>query len=388
VARWHMYVGTFTRHFGDEVARLQSSGADWWKGLSRSPAQQERPAVDPGAPYWPAGGGFAEGVEWWSFDDADGSVRYRHTVAGDFVCPQFLALHPTLPVLYAIEYGRPTRVWALAIREDGSLEPRSATDTSGLLGNALTVHPSGNFVYAAHWGDGTLSALALDADGMVLGVEVVDRPASDGVDRAYHHDIRVTPNGRAVVLTDVGGDEVIVYRADADGTVTPPIAGRIAFPEKSGPRHLELHPSGGIAYVVGEWDSTLYVLEADEGVPTRIIGRHPTIPSDFDRANKTSEVHMHPDGRTLYVGNRDHDSIAVFAVDDLGGVESLGHQSSLGRGPASVKVHPGGRHLVAGNVYSGDIAVFEIDDDRLLHPVGDPVDARAPRYLSFVEARA
>jgi len=34
-------------------------------------------------------------------------------------------------------------------------------------------------------------------------------------------------------------------------------------------------------------------------------------------------------------------------------------------------------------VYSGSLAVFGIDDDRRLWSTGEPIEARAPRYLVF-----
>jgi 6-phosphogluconolactonase len=381
MTRWSVYAGTFTKEFAEEIERLRSSGTDWWRGNAKKTA--DVPPVDTGAAYWPAGGRLANGIERFTFDDQTGDLRQLETVTGDLRNPQYLAAHPTLPVLYAAEYARPGRLITFGVGEDGALARRATTDSGGLLAVAVSVHPSGRVAYVAHWGDGTLSACQLDRDGSPVEVDAIVRAPQREPDRAHHHDVRITPGGNGVLVTDVGADDLTVYAADESGALRTPAAGRIAFPAGSGPRHIEFHPSGRYVYVVGEWDSALYVLEAEDWLPRKIVNRYPTVPPGYQGKNKTSELCLHPDGRTLFVGNRDSDSIAVFSVDDSGHAETLGHYPSCGRGPASVKVDPAGRHLLVGNVYSGSLAVFGIGPDRQLHLAGAPVTARAPRYLLF-----
>ena len=381
MTRWNVYAGTFTKEFAEEIYRLKTSGTNWWRGNVKSAG--DIPAVDTGAAYWPAGGKLARGLERFQFDDETGALAHTETITGDVRNPQYLAVHPAHPVLYAAEYARPGRLLTFGIAEDGRLEQRFATDSRGVLAVAVSVHPNGRVAYVAHWGDGTLSACWLDGDGCPADIEAIVRAPQREPDRAHHHDVRVTPSGNGILVTDVGGDDLTVYAADANGALNTAATVRIGFPPGSGPRHIEFHPSGRHVYVVGEWDSTLYVLEAENSLPRKIVQSYPTVPPGYAGKNKTSELCLHADGQTLFVGNRDSDSIAVFTVDDSGQAEALGHYPSLGRGPASVKVAPSGRHLLVGNVYSGSLAVFGIDDDRRLWSAGEPVEARAPRYLVF-----
>jgi 6-phosphogluconolactonase len=161
-----------------------------------------------------------------------------------------------------------------------------------------------------------------------------------------------------------------------------PIA-RIAFPALSGPRHVEFHPSGRWVFVVAERASSLYVLHADDGIPTAIAGTYSTVPVDYHGNNRPSEIQLHPNGRVLYVGNRGFDSITSFAVDDRGTVDTLGYQPGFGRSLSCVTVDPSGDHLIVGNVIPGNLMVFRLDDDGTPHPLGDPVETPAPRSLAF-----
>jgi 6-phosphogluconolactonase len=374
VTIWDLYVGTLTKEFASEIRALHAGSNDPWRGNAGKVPLREA--------GFPQGGHFATGIDRFVFDDEDGSLAFADTVGSDLENPQYVALHPTRPVLYAAEWRRPSRLDSFVIRADGTFEAHGRVDTFGEMAVAAAVHPSGGVAYVAHWGDGTLTAVELDDAGLAVAAEAVVAGDPAGLaTRAHHHQVVVTPDGRAVLVTDVGGDELLVFAAAADGRLDPAPVARVAFPEGSGPRHVEFHPSGRYVYVLGEWDSRLHILAADDGIPTEIVASVTTTPPGYEGANKTSEIHMHPSGATMYVGNRNSDCVTVFAVDDRGGVEPVEHHSTLGNGPASVRVVPSGRHLIVGNVYSGSLVVFAIDGEGRLGLVGEPVEARAPRSL-------
>ena len=79
-----------------------------------------------------------------------------------------------------------------------------------------------------------------------------------------------------------GIDELTTYAPDQDGALPSPPIERIEFPPGSGPRHIQFHPSGRTVYVIGELDSVLYVLEARDGVPSRIIDAYPAAPPGYE----------------------------------------------------------------------------------------------------------
>src|SRR5207248_2647872 len=130
---WNLYVGTFTAEF----------------------VRQFKQAMQP-----------SEGIERFVFDDADGSLEHVETISG-LSSPQYLEVHPRLPILYATEFAQPGTLVAFAINGDGTLTCRSKTGSLGELAVAVSVHPSLRFAYVANWGDGTLSTFALDEAGSV-----------------------------------------------------------------------------------------------------------------------------------------------------------------------------------------------------------------------------
>jgi 6-phosphogluconolactonase len=204
---------------------------------------------------------------------------------------------------------------------------------------------------------------------------------------AHPHQIRPTPDGRHLLVCDVGLDIVFCYETTEDGAITstPPL--RVEFPPVSAPRHLEFDPSGRYVYVNGETDSMLYVLEADAGVPSKIIGSAPCAPPGFEGHNSPTELMLHPDGRTLYLASRGSNTVTIFDIDNSSGsVEVLGHADTLDGGPRGLKIDPSGRFVVVANTEPASIVVFRVGEDRLLEPVAPPLPCHAPSSLLFIEA--
>ncbi|GEM_PF-4505603 len=324
-----------------------------------------------------------KGIERFSFDDASGSLRHLDTATG-MQSPQYLALHHRLPILYAAEFAVPGRLTAFAIAADGSLQRAFTTPSLGEMAVAVSIHPSARHAYLANWGSGSLAALTLEPHGMVTGAATIAQLEGRESRASHPHHIRPTPSGNSVLVAYAGLDELTAYSADRAGSLSGLPIVRIEFPPESAPRHIEFHPSGHFVYVVGERDSRLYVLQSEDGRPTRIGDSHVTTPPGYSGRNYPSELKLHKSGRTLYVGNRGSDCVTIFRLDPSGGsIEAVDHQPSLGRGPRAVSIDPTGRYLVVGNADSGDLAVFQIDGQGGLRPVGPPVASSSPSSIVF-----
>jgi len=76
--------------------------------------------------------------------------------------------------------------------------------------------------------------------------------------------------------------------------------------------------------------------------------------------------------------------VTIFRLDPSGGfIEAADHQPSLGRGPRAISIDPTGQYLLVGNADSGDLAVFQIDDNGGLRSVGSPVRSPSPSSIAF-----
>jgi 6-phosphogluconolactonase len=86
----------------------------------------------------------------------------------------------------------------------------------------------------------------------------------------------------------------------------------------------------------------------------------PTLPG-YAGTNFTSEIVVAPGGRFLYVGNRLHNSIGIFAIAADGRVRWIGEEWTRGDYPRNIALDTSGSFLVACNHHSDQVTVFRVD---------------------------
>ncbi|HXA22127.1 MAG TPA: beta-propeller fold lactonase family protein, partial [Acetobacteraceae bacterium] len=92
------------------------------------------------------------------------------------------------------------------------------------------------------------------------------------------------------------------------------------------------------------------------------------------------------DGRFLYVSNRGHDSVAVFAVaQDSGRLSFFGCEPTGGKRPRFFALDPAGEFLYAANQEDDNIVAFGVDKlSGMLTRTVHEVRVGSPSAISFV----
>src|SRR5689334_22003524 len=256
--------------------------------------------------------------------------------------------HPSRKYLYVTTSNRGTGLKAdvnhvSAYRIDpasGALAPHGQPMPLPHRAVNVCVDPSGKFAINAHTlpqsgltihrinGDGTLGSEVRQPAGLHFG--------------PYPHQVNVAPSGRTVVVVDRGNkaqpgkpEDPGALRSFSfeDGVLSNPAVvapnGGYGF----GPRHVDFHPEKPWMYVSDEKRSELHMFR----MPGDRIEAEAAYTKDTlsDRANakprqQPSTIHVHPNGRFVYIANRaDHtvdfngnnvfgggeNTIAVFAID-------------------------------------------------------------------------
>jgi 6-phosphogluconolactonase len=76
-----------------------------------------------------------------------------------------------------------------------------------------------------------------------------------------------------------------------------------------------------------------------------------------------ADIHLTPGGEWLYVSNRGHESLAVYAVDRHSGqLDGRGFVSTGGQVPRNFAIDPSGKFLLAANQNTGNLVLFRLDD--------------------------
>ncbi len=313
--------------------------------------------------------------------------------------PSFLAIHPNGRVVYAVNEveqrdGKATgAVSAFAIGGDsGALTRLREVPSEGGAPCYVSVDRTGRVVLVANYAAGSVALLPVQPDGALEpATSVVQHeghgPVADRQGAPHAHCILADRSNRFALAADLGADRVFVYRLDLDGGSLRPVAGGAAVMRAgAGPRHLAFHPTLPVVFVANELDSTVAALrfDAERGALSPLEARS-TLPAGWTGTNYPADIHVAPWGRTLYVSNRGHNSIAVFSVAESTGALSLEQVvSTEGDWPRNFSLDPTGRWLLVANQKSNSIVVFARDaESGRLTPAGERIAVPSPVCLRF-----
>ena len=346
----------------------------------------------------------SKGIYAFRFDPATGRLTPLG-LAAESQNPSFLAIHPNKRFLYAVNEvdefdGKKNNggVSAFAIdAQTGKLRLLNQQSTGGGSPCHLTVDLEGRNLLVANYVGGSVAVLPIQPDGSLREATAFIQHTGSSVNKdrqqgPHAHGVYLDSRNRFAAVADLGLDKVMVYRFDAErGSLAandPPFG---SVKPGAGPRHFAFHPNGRFAYVNNEMASTVTAFAWD-GRKGRLkeLQTLATLPEGFAGDNSTAELELHPTGRFLYVSNRGHDSIAVFAVDQRDGrLRFVEHQGTQGKTPRSFGIDPSGQFLLAANQGADTIVVFRIDQKTgRLTPAGQRVQVGKPVCVKFIWSRA
>ncbi len=345
--------------------------------------------------------GDSEGIYAYRFDAASGRLSSLGAVA-KIREPSFLAIHPNSRFLYAaseiddFDADKSGSVSAFEIdRESGGLTPLNTVSSKGAWPCHLNVDQTGKILAIANYLSGTVATISLGDDGKLGSVAAAIQNSGSSVHPSrqqgpHSHSVNFSPDNRYLISSDLGLDQVLVFRVDPESGALE--ANDPAFAKINpggGPRHFAFHPSGKYGYVNNEMQSTVTAFNWDAGEGSlREIQTISTLPEDFTERNSTAEIEVHPSGKFLYGSNRGHDSIAVFAIDEADGkLTAVERVSTQGKTPRSFAIDPTGQFLFAVNQNTNNLVLFRIDQQTgRLTQEGEPLPVPSPVCVKFVKA--
>ena len=308
--------------------------------------------------------------------------------------PGFMVFDAQGTHLYLCNSASPGGLSAFTVdRRSGALDLINQVRAEGRGPSHVSVARSGRHVLNANYGGGYVEVHAIAAGGRIGHRTAFEQLTGSSVHperqtRAYAHWFGVDPSNRFALIADLGTDRIMIYRFDREtGALTSNDPPFLKVRAGSGPRHLAWHPNGRWMYAVQELSNELIVFAWDDTRGTLAeLQSISTLPPHFQGSNTAAEIGVHENGRFVYISNRGHDSIAVFAVEaEHGTLSSIEHVSSRGQTPRYFAFDPSHRWLIVNNQDSENAVAFRVDARTgTLTPCGEPIRIAKPTSVAFL----
>lgn len=258
----------------------------------------------------------------------------------------------------------------------GSLHPHGQSASLPSRPIHVTTDIPGAHVLVAYNGPSGVTVHRIAPDGAIGSQVKPPAPLDVGI---YGHQVRVDPSNKIVILVtrgngpagdkpeDPGALKIFRYK---DGLLTnlASIAPGGGFNFQ--PRHLDFHPSRRWVFVSLERQNKLQVYEKlkDDSLNPKPLFTKDTLadPGNVRPGQAASTVHVHPNGRFVYLANRasgttefegkpvfvgGENNIAVYAIDQVTGEPTLIQNiDTRGMHPRTFALDSIGRILVAANL--------------------------------------
>ncbi|MGJ7545977.1 lactonase family protein [Variovorax sp. LT1R16] len=318
----------------------------------------------------------------YALDRSAGTLTPVETVpVGGMAMP--MALSPNRRVLYVALRSQPFRVLSLAIDPaSGRLRKLGEAPLADSMAN-IDTDATGRWLFAASYPGHKITVNSIDKDGIVGAVQQLIPTAPNA------HAIHADASNRFVFATSLGGDNLSSWRFDAESgrlVANEPALTPVA-PEKSGPRHFVWDKAQRYMYVLDELDAGLHVMAYDAARGTlRAVQRTTTLPAGFSGKPWGADLHLSPDGRTLYASERTSSTLSSFRVDPATGrLETVG-QVPTEKTPRGFAIDPSGRFLIAAGQESHSVSVHPIDASTgLPGPATRTPAGKNPNWVTIVD---
>ncbi|WP_026567983.1 lactonase family protein [Bacillus sp. UNC41MFS5] len=290
-------------------------------------------------------------------------------VAAQIENPTYVTTSKDNRFLYSVaKEGDNGGVVAFSINREGSLTELNRQLLPGSSPCHVSVDSKSRYAFSANYHKGSVESYLINQeDGTVQPAASVIKHEGSGPDprqeKPHTHYAGITPDEKYLAVVELGIDALITYAVNSDGTLSK--AHVLPLKAGSGPRHLVFHPNQKFAYIMTEFSSEVIVLsyhpENGHFTEKQYIS---TLPEDFNENNQGSAIHISSDGQFVYAGNRGHNSIAVFRVDqETGELSFVDRTSTEGDWPRDFMLDPTEKFVVASNQESSNLVLYSRDEN-------------------------
>jgi 6-phosphogluconolactonase len=259
---------------------------------------------------------------------------------------------------------------------DGTLTPVGAspfpTGGKGLGGGdidqqgAIRVH--GDYVLAVNPGSDSVAVFRQGERGALMAVTGSPFPSggSAPISLTVSGDLVYVANQAPPFANPAGAPNLMGFRIDANGRLTPIPSSMVTFPKGQGPAQVEFSPGGEtVAVTAGFQDEATSRVHGYKVQTDGTLKEGPGSPAHAMNASGDVGFSWNPEGTRVYVSNFRGNAVTVFDINKhTGGVRQVGETyPTQGSAACWTAMSPDGKTLYVANYVSNSISAFTVHPD-------------------------
>jgi len=272
---------------------------------------------------------------------------------------QALAIHPSKKFLYAANSGATPfgSVSLFTISSAGSLTEVTPRQNVGTAPTLMVIDSAGAYLYVANSGSADISVFSINASNGMLTAVAQAGGATAGIGVSAFN-MKLSPSGNMLYVTGQGSQGFIEEFPVNKGVLGAPVPGS-PFPTGNDPYGLAIDSSGSHLYTANKLDSSIsaFTIGSDGSL---------TLISTTGETSATAapvSVFIDNSGKYLYAANQGTGNLGAYSIGSDGGLTLLTN-SPFGTGsqPSVVTGDSSGKYLFVGNQSSSAaIQSFSLD---------------------------
>jgi len=226
------------------------------------------------------------------------------------------------------------------------------------------MNPSGQHSYAIDYYNGELVTLPIKNLKIVKISEDLVKLEGSGPDpikqtESHPSCLRVTPDEKYLVVTDLGSDQVHVYTFGENEHPVEDESRSFSLTPGSGPKKLIFSEDGKFAYIMNDISSMINVYAYEDGHFNLIQEILSYFPEECRDPNNATDMDLSEDNRYLACTNKGDDTLVLFERDETTGMLDRVDAIETDPGPNICRIFKS-RWIIVASKKTGTIESFEV----------------------------
>ncbi|MDR1772153.1 MAG: lactonase family protein [Hungatella sp.] len=280
------------------------------------------------------------------------------------------------------------------IHENGAITRLNSANIKGMRGCHLSTDAEDKYIFVSGYHDGKSTVLRLNKDGSIgeIVTGVFHKGLGSVAERNFRPHVsctRRTPDGKFIMVADLGIDQVKIYRFNEKDEEMI-LVDALHCELESAPKCFRFSSDGRFFYLISELKNVIDVFTYETGERQPKIEKIQTVSTTGPKHSQLTaacSMRMSNDEKYLFCGNAGDNSVSVYKRDkDTGLLEALCCLPISGSYPKDICVLPDDKHIASINHESGSITFFTVNYEKgLLVMNGKEIKVNEPNSCVIVK---